>query len=335
MRILITRLSHIGDCVLTLPLAAALRAQVPDVWIGWAIEPAGHRLLGDQPGIDHFEVVPRGWLKRPRAIWELRQRLRGLHLDATLDPQSLLKSAALGWLSGAPRRVGMGGAYGRELSPWLNTMRVVPQRRHLVDRSLELLTGLGLQPVGPVPQLRPNPACVETMQRWLAERADDGRFVVLNPGASWPSKRWVLERYAEVARYCFDAWGLPTVVTWGGREEQGWAEAIVAAGGPGCHLAPATTLPELAALLSVARLFVGSDSGPMHMAAAVGCRCVALFGPTRPEESGPYGSDHSTVQAWYQAGSARARRSAPNLALQDVEVPTVCEAIDRQLRSGD
>ncbi len=331
MRILIVRLSHLGDCVLTLPLVESIRRQVPNAWIAWAIEPAGRRLLEAQPGIDHFEVVPRGWLRRPRALPALRRRLRDLQIDACLDPQSLLKSAGLAWLSGAPRRVGFGGRYGRELSPWLNNVRVVPQTRHLVDRSLELLAGLGLRPAGASPVLQTLPNCTQAMQRWLAEQAVGDTFIVINPGASWPSKRWVMDRFASVARQCGESWRLPVVVTWAGEEERQWADQIVAAGGPGARLAPPTTLPELAALLALARLFVGSDSGPMHIAAAVGCPCVALFGPTLPEESGPYGTGHRALQAWHQTGTARARRAAENLALRDISVSQVCAAIEQQL----
>src|SRR5207342_2418516 len=130
---------------------------------------------------------------------------------------------------------------------------------------------------------------------WLHDSGLERGFTVLNPGAGWDSKRWPLDRYAQVARYLTQRYELPSVVAWAGSREHEWAKQIVSGSGGQTMLAPAISLTELAALLRKTRLFIGSDTGPLHLAAAVGTPCVGLFGPTRPEVCGPYGSGHVSL----------------------------------------
>ncbi|MCY2990358.1 MAG: glycosyltransferase family 9 protein [Planctomycetota bacterium] len=331
-RILITRLSAIGDCILTMPLLCALRRRFPDALLAWATQPGPAKLLQGHECLDELIVVSRGWLKSPRMIWQLRRRLRALQFDITIDPQGLTKSAVLARLSGAPRRIGFAAPRGRELSVWLNNELQRPTRSHLVDCQLDLLQTLGATP-GDVRFAVPSePAACAAMASFLANAKFSGPFAVINPGAGWDSKLWPADRFAQVAAQLGQRFGLPAVVAWGGDRERGWA-AHIAAGAQGqAILAPPTTLPELAALLRKARLLVSSDSGPMHLAAAVGTPCVGLFGPTRPEDCGPYGPGHRTVQAYYQAGTSRQRRRASNDALRAISVDMVlaaCEHVKR------
>lgn len=142
---------------------------------------------------------------------------------------------------------------------------------------------------------------------------------------------WPTESYARVVRQLDAEAGLPSVVIWAGSREREWAEAIVAQSSGGAVLAPATTLRELAALLRRACLYVGSDTGPTHLAAAVGTPCVALFGTTRPEVSGPYGSAHRCLQEYYQQGSSRERRRAANDAMRAIAWERVFEACQQVL----
>jgi heptosyltransferase I len=343
---LVTRLSHIGDCVLTLPLIAALRRHWPTCRITWAMESPSPKLLGQHPEIDQVVTIPKGYLKRPRQVWQLRQQLRAAKIDVAIDPQSLTKSSMLGWLSGADQRWGFGGRYGRELSPWLNNRLFVPAAScsHLADRSLALVQDM-IQRLSTSPSLAPTrrsgnagPAAIghfpehlpippETA-RWLAEAQDRGevpqRYVVLNPGASWPSKRWQNERWAEVARQlASDGW--PVVVTWAGAEEQIWAEQIAADAGMGVEMAPPTTLLQLAALCRGGQCFIGCDTGPMHIAAAVGTPCVVLFGPTLPQNSGPYGAGHVCLQAWHQTIPPGQKQRVENLAMRDITAQQVID----------
>jgi ADP-heptose:LPS heptosyltransferase len=159
-------------------------------------------------------------------------------------------------------------------------------------------------------------------------------FAVLNPGAGWDSRLWPADRYGEVAKHLAQRHGLRSVVTWAGPRELAWARAIVAAAAGHALLAPPASLPELAALLREAVLFVGSDTGPLHLAAALGTRCVALHGPTRPENSGAYGEGHAAVQELHQTGSNPRRRRAGNHAMRAISVPRVCDACDEVLGEG-
>lgn len=329
-RILISRLSHIGDAILTLPLLCQLKRTFPNCQIAWAAEGAASKLLRLHPLVDRLIAVPQGWLKRPSAWRALRRELREFAPDVAFDPQGLLKSAALARLSSAPVRIGFSGRFGREGSTWLNNRLVEPRTTHLVDRTLELLRGIELAPGEVEFQL---PACRESIgriQHWLQEQKLE-RFLLLNPGAGWPSKQWPAERFGFVARDALVAQGIPSVVVWAGEAERLMAEQAVAASENAARLAPATSLPELAALASLATLFVGGDTGPMHIAAAMGCRCVGLYGPTRPEDSGAYGLQHVAIQKWYQAGTSRERRRAPNTAMSDIQVRDVLSGIEMAL----
>ncbi len=347
------------------------------------MESPTHKLLGHHPHIDNILQVPHGYLKSPAKIWALRSQLRSLKIDVSIDPQSLTKSSALGWLSGAPTRIGLAGTYGKELSRIFNNTFLQPGNgvTHLVDRTLSLLPAIvrhSKQAASSIVdpdqsfqhpfhstaitaetsdhQESTNPAQTgvapdtrrfakfqlpvpKADQIWLAQTLSDlqigQRYVVLNPGASWPSKRWEHERFAEVARTLFQNTSTPTIVTWAGGEEKGWAEQIVQQAGQGVLLAPATSLTQFCALASQAKLFLGCDTGPMHMAAALGTPCVVLFGPTLSQDSGPYGLQHIAIQAWHQSGTARYRRSAENLAMQDIQTQTVVKACLTALDSQD
>jgi ADP-heptose:LPS heptosyltransferase len=195
---------------------------------------------------------------------------------------------------------------------------------HLAPSTAAGNTGSRL--VGHFPEHLPIPPETAT---WLAEAQDRGevpqRYVVLNPGASWPSKRWENERWAEVARQLArDGW--PVVVTWAGAEEQTWAQQIAGEAGAGAQVAPPTTLLQLAALCRGGQCFIGCDTGPMHIAAAVGTPCVVLFGPTLPQNSGPYGAGHVCLQAWHQTVPPGQKQRVENLAMQDITAQEVIDA---------
>ena len=151
-RILIVRLSAIGDVIHGMPIACALRERFPRAYLGWVVEERAAELLQGHEALDELIVLPRGWLRRPRLVWQLRRRLRAARFDLVLEAQGLTKAAVAAWLSGAKRRIGFGGQWGRELSPWLNTELVDASDRHAVLRNLALLEPLGIRdPGGPLP----------------------------------------------------------------------------------------------------------------------------------------------------------------------------------------
>ncbi len=331
-RILISRLSHIGDCIETLPVASALRAHFPRAMIAWAVEPPTDQLLRGHAAIDELLVVPRGWLKSPAKILRLRRQLRSLRIEVAIDPQSLTKSALVSWLSGAPLRIGLAPKLGREFAPILNNHRVATTKPHVVDRSLQLLGPLGI--FEPAVEFA-LPRCVSAKQKvanFVTHSHLGCGFAVINPGAGWKSRLWAASRFGAVAKHLAHRHRLATVVTWAGPDERRWADQITAHSGGNALVAPKTSLVELAALLEASRLFVGCDTGPMHMAVAVGTDCVVLHGTTLPEISGPYGPGHETVQAYYQQGTSRQRRSAANDAMLAITVEQVWAACDRLLK---
>ena len=333
--ILITRLSHIGDCVLTLPMLDRVKQIYPASKIVWAVESPTQQLLSLVPEIDHIVKVPKSWMSNWRHWRDLRKELLNHKIDIAIDPQGITKSAALAWISGAKKRVGLQGRWGRELSTWLNNKLKETKSLHIVDRSVELVNAMASADQNEFQQefdfkLPVCPDSQTKINQWLAETRNGGfeteSFVLINPGGSWASKRWEVDRFGELAAEIKNQFGLPSVIVWAGDEEQRMASQIVVGSNGSAVMACPTTLRELAALAERASFFVGSDTGPMHIAAAVGTPCVGLYGTTRPEESGAYGDQHQAVQKWYQAGSCRQRRSAANDAMRDITVADVIEA---------
>lgn len=304
-RILVVRLSAIGDCVHAAPTVEAIRRQVPDAFIGWVVHPGGHALIQDLGAVDRFHRFPRGaggWAAM-RALWRLRAELRAERYDIVLDLQGLTKSGLVARVSGAPRRIGFDGVESRELNRFFMTERRMASGRHVVDRNLSLLAALGLEVPGraewnfPAVELQGSPIGAE-LERLGGERS----LVVISPGTTWPTKFWPISMYAELGRRLADA-ECDVVVAWAGPAESAMADEI-AATGPRVHKAPPTSLLELRGLLQRSQLLVANDSGPMHIAVAVGTPTLALFGPTDPERNGPYGMEDPdrAVQALTLAG---------------------------------
>lgn len=330
-RILIVRLSAIGDVLHGLPVLNALRDALPRAFIAWVVEGAASQLLRDHKALDELVAVPRKWLKSPRVVLDLRRRLRALRFDAALDLQGLTKSAVAARLSGARRRIGFDGRDGRELSRWLNNERVRAERTHVVDRNLELLAPLGI--TDPIARfdLDDAPSDVQRAGEILAAEKLADRFAVINPGAGWPSKLWPAERYAAVARYLGTRHAVRSLVVWAGDQERGWAEQIVAGSAGFAQLAPPTSLRELAAVVRRAAIFVGSDTGPLHLAVAVGTPSVGLFGPMPAERNGPYGPRHVAVQKVCLQGTSREKRTAGPESMEAIAVEDACAACEQIL----
>ncbi len=330
-RILIVRLSAIGDVIQGLPVLCALRDRFPRAMLAWVVEETAAELLRGHEALDQLIELPRKWLGSARTVGDVRRRLRALKADTAIDVQGLTKSAVAAWLSGARRRIGFGGRDGRELSKWFYTERVRATSQHRIDSYLELLRPLGIESPEvrfEIPERRPDRVAVKEMVR---QAGCQGGFCVVNPGAGWPSKRWPPGRYAAVARHLGEQWGLPSMVIWAGDDGRSWAEQIVADSEGHARLAPAMSLIRLAALCRRARLYLGSDSGPLHLAAAVGTPCVGLYGPWPADRHGPYGAGHVTVQKMVCRGSTRRRRHASSKFMKAIEVESVSEACDRIL----
>jgi heptosyltransferase-1 len=335
-RILIVRLSAIGDVIHGVPVLCALRAALPGAFLAWVVEGRAGDLLEGHPALDELVRVPRGWLKSPREVWRLRRRLHGLRFDTAIDLQCLTKSAIAAWLSGAPRRIGKGGEDGRELSRWIHNELVPCAGSHVIEHYLDLLQPLGIAS----PQVRfelPESERDARMATELLARCglQAGCFALMNPGAGWPSKIWPAERYGELAQRLSVKHCVKTLAVWGVPSELPLAEAIVAASAGTAVLAPPTSMTELAALCRRAAIFVGSDTGPMHLAVAVGTPTISLHGPSKAEWCGAYGPCNIRLQVRYEEGSAFERRQADAAAMRAIGVEMVAEACDRLLGQRD
>ena len=330
-RILISRLSAIGDAILTLPVACALRDAYPNAYIAWVVEKKAASMVRGHAAIDAVIELQRGWFSSPRGIVAARRQLRALQIETALDCQGNTKSALACWLSGARRRIGYAGWHGGELSRLLNNLLIPVEKPHLTDRSLGLLHPLGIDE----PAVRwdlPLPAAARTWATSWRSTLADRRIAVINPGGSWNSKLWEMDRFAEVASYLYDVYQMRSVVVWGGAVEQQMAVEICEASGGAAIQAPETDLPHLAALIGTADLYISGDTGPLHMAVAVGTPAIGLYGTTRPADSGPYGAPHIALQRAYHDGSRRTRRGADNTAVRQITVADVCQAADRLQR---
>jgi len=301
MKVLIIKLSSLGDVVHTLPALASLRKGLKgaNVRIDWLVEEAASGILLGHPLIDEVIVVKRGWLRNFHANAGAARALSARRYDLVLDFQGLLKSAVWVFFSKGARRLGFENY--RELSHLALSEKLpaYDPERHAVERYMDLAVYAGGE------------ACERlfplTRDRAAAERVNDalcraglsagGPFFVMAPCARWSTKLWGEERFASLGEKVAASTGLGVVLV-GDRSDAAALERIRSAiGGAAVSLAGETGLKELAELMRMARFAVTVDSGPMHVAAAVGTRVVALFGPTAPNRTGPYGSGHVVLRS--------------------------------------
>ena len=348
MRLLIVRLSALGDVVHALPLAAALRRAFPDGVIDWVVDERSAELLGLVPVLDRVVVLRTRSRPAVRALAECRRSLRRRRYDVALDAQGLGKSAIVARISGATRVVGFTTPFLRERwARWFYTERADPGRpRHVVERNLGLLAALGVGSGGWSFPLAAPPSDVPARTRArLGIGAGSGRFALLNPNAAWASKSWPAERFGAVASWLRRAHRIPSAVLWGPGEEER-AEAVAAASDGAAEVAPPSGLRDLVALARAAAVMVSGDTGPLHVAAAVGTPVVGLYGPSDPARNGPWSPDDVVVSRFaacrcrpahdHRAATAgrmvRACRSAAR-CLDDISIDDVTSAIDRRLKS--
>jgi lipopolysaccharide heptosyltransferase I len=300
-RILILRTSALGDVVHCLPVLAALRRHLPAARLGWVVEEAMAPLLAGHPDLDLVLTVRlRPWRRRPLGggtpgeVVRFLRRLRGFGADTALDLMGNHKAGILARLSGARRRIGPARPWRREpeSAVWIDEPVPLPDdAHHAVDRALAVAAALGLPRHEPADfggaKLFAGGEPPGTAAR--LERAGlDGRpFALLHPAAGWRNKEYPPERWGEVARRLAQESGLLTLVTAGpGEDDRGAAVAAAADGA--ARVTAGTDLPTLAALIRRAALVLGGDTGPLHLARALGAPVLAVHGPTDPARHGPY-----------------------------------------------
>jgi heptosyltransferase-1 len=353
-RLLIVRLSAMGDAIHTLPAVHALREALPQARIGWLIEERWAELLcapGSprrgvrsllRPLVDEVHTVDlKAWRKSPFSIstWQraatVWNDVRDAHYDVVVDLQGAMRSALLARWSGA--RVVYGAAEPREspASLWY-TRKVVARGRHVIEQNVSVADALvehrrETSPPDISRDFPHDPPAEARIEQRLAELGI-GDFAILNPGAGWGAKRWPAERYGEVARELADR-GIGAILNYGPGEEE-LARAAEAAGGRTARAMSCTimrsSITELIALTRRARLFIGGDTGPLHLAAALRVPVVGIYGPTDPVRNGPYGT-RSVVLRSAESVTSHARRPAADEGLLGIGSEAVVAAANTLL----
>lgn len=353
MKILIVKLSAIGDVIHTLPALTALRRHYPNAQIDWLVESAAADLVQDHAALNRV-LIWRRWefvrlLKTGRIssavglFLRLLLQLRDTRYDLILDFQALLKSSLWISLARGRRKVGFGpGMEHSEKSHLFLNERIpaVSMEIHALDRGLVLLKALGL-PDRPVRYDLPVAVEDEKAAHHLLTSKGlrpEEPFVAINPAAKWPTKLWAPERFRELAERLLKE-NFRVVFT-GSREDQALMDDI--AGGFGASVVRMdgqTTLRVLAAIYRSANVVVSTDTGPMHLAAAVGTPVVALFGPTAPWRTGPYGQGHRVLRAGVSCSpcfsrSCKAKGVEPMACMNGITVEQAMDGVRSLFEQG-
>jgi heptosyltransferase-1 len=362
-RLLVVRLGAMGDILHALPAMTALRQTHPAWHIGWVVEPrwqallkagtegtreqgnekAGNRDQGSGTSESHGSAMPlvdrlhfaasRAWKRHPLSgktlsqIKELRHELRAAEYDAVLDLQGAIRSAVIGSMTGCVRRIGE--ARPREWpAHWFFTERIATHGAHVIEQDVELASAVAGDPLMAVDPLLPvDPAAESWCGDWLAQHvvpAGAGSLAFITPGAGWGAKRWPPERYAAVAKGLKDR-GMQVLVNAAPGEES--LAAPIAASGA---VPVTTTLPQLIALTRRVALCVGGDTGPLHLASALGRPVVGIYGPTDPSRNGPYGTRARVLRS-PDSRRDHSRRDAPEPGLLTIAPEDVLRAADELL----
>ncbi len=335
-----------GDVIHALPAVAALRAAHPEATVGWAIEERWVELLsarkadGAQPRpynvVDTIHTVnTRAWRKAPfsgetrkEALAALKS-IREAQYDVAIDFQGAWKSGLLAQLSGASTRLGFRKT--RESGATLfYTKKILTTRTHVIEQNLELAAAAGAQRVPESAQLLPIDATAEKWADNVLRQQAIERFAIINPGAGWGAKCWPTESYAAVSRGLREL-GLRSVINFGPAEES-LANAVVGAS-DGAAVAVPCSISELIAITRRASLFVGGDTGPMHLAAALRVPVAGIFGPTDPARNGPFGT-RAVVLRRAESVTNHSRRAAPDEAMLSITSDEVLSAARELLQNS-
>jgi lipopolysaccharide heptosyltransferase I len=327
-RLLIVRLGSLGDLVHTLPSVAAIRRTHPGAEIDWLVDAVHREFLSLVPVLSSVVALdaptPAGWLK-------VLGRLRARGYDAALDFQGLLKSAALTRFSGAARPIGFDRRSLREpaAAPFYRERVAIEPGIHVIQKNLKLAAAVGSSADSvDFPIANTVSRAAEMMQA-----AAPAGFVLINPGAAWPNKRWPADRFGRLARWVADQHGVRSVVVWGPAERE-LANDVVRHSSGAATAAPPTRLADLVALARAARLMVSGDTGPTHIAAAVGTPIVALFGPTDADRNGPWRAEDVSLSRYTDCEchyERRCRRGAARWCLGTISEIDVQRAVEARL----
>ena len=302
MKILILKPSSLGDVIHALPVLRLLKLHFPQSEIHWWLESSLMPLLMDDPdltGVIPFErkrwSAPANWMEAGRSVRAMRRE----RFDVAIDLQGLFRSGLFTWLANAGTSIGLdnareGAREGARLF-YDRLAPTAPDGTHAVDRYLAVLPMLGVPVHKQFCWLPEHPRFAALVrQKW---NVDSARWVAMLPGARWDNKRWPVEYFAEVARRLLAETPELKIAVLGGKADCALGHAIAAANPARCvDLTGQTDLREMIEWVRLCELMITNDSGPMHVAAALGKPVVAMFGPTNPDGTGPYGQRQNVLQ---------------------------------------
>jgi heptosyltransferase-1 len=328
-RFLAVRLTALGDILHTLPAVAALRAAHRQARIDWVVERKWAPVLEGSPAID--EVIPFD----RRSLWgaaECVGRLRRNSYTCAIDFQGLYKSSVLAALSGAPRRIGFDRKWAREPgAAMLYSERVAPVGRHVAELNYSLAEAAGAaRPPAPDYPLRVPAGGAASVRARLMDRGI-GPYIVVGPAGSWGAKCWPPERFGEFCRE-FEQRSALRVVIIHGPGEKSIAEQVCRAASPARPEILPTTIEELMGLLAHAKCLLAADSGPLHLAAALGTPVVGLYGPTDPARNGPFFPGAIVLTQARPEEISYKRRDTFSPAMLRITVEQVLHAVETSLR---
>lgn len=339
MHFLVVKLSAIGDVVHTLPAIAALRNAYPESRITWIAEKAAANILLGNKTIDELIVIDtKKWRKnfwQPKIWKEVIQtirKVRNIPIDIAFDFQGLLKSGLITILSGSKKRLGFSDNGLREKASrlFLSDQINIDDKVHIIEKNLELVRSLGIEaktyefPFG----LSENE---ESYIDGLLAKYKLKEFAIINPGGGWPTKIWSPKRFGELSDWLWENYQLASLVTFGPGEEA-LADAVVSSASLGKVYKATTNLKQFITLAKRATIFIGGDTGPLHLAAAAGTPIVGIYGPTLATRNGPFNAKDITIGLDLSCRIECHRRKCPTKnECMDISVEMVANGIEKRL----
>lgn len=337
--ILIIKPSSLGDIVLALPALSALRRNFPDARISWLVRPEFAPLLKNHPHLTDVilfdrRVLGRAWFQPGTfaSLLSLIRQLRSRRFDTVIDLQGLFRTASLAWLSGCKKRFGMSDA--REFAHLFYTHKVAQNQDcvHLVDYYLKIIRAVGASDVTVQFVLPVDSAAVDSVKRILTiYNINPDNYIVFIPSSTHTDKCWPVERFAALANRISSQFGL-SVVAAGTESEKGLTEKLKSiAGVPIANFAGLTSLSELTALLKNAKLVVSNDTGPGHIAAALGTPLVLIFGRSNPARVAPYGRSRCVVAIEPDSRGLKRNSTDPKHDIKAISIDEVYRKVCEQI----
>jgi heptosyltransferase I len=342
--LLVVRLGAMGDVIHTIPAVVAFRQSFPNASIGWIVEERWAELLCSpsiarsgprspgRPLVDHLHVTRianwRGAMLNPRTWGQIAvslSQLRGIRYDVAVDFQGAIRSALVAALSKAPITYGFAQPREEPASMFYSRKAYVTTGNHIIEQNLtlaSLITG----PLSTLPEPE-FPQAADTDERVAHRLREKGlvEYAILNPGAGWGAKQWAPERYGEVAKQLASHAGLRSLINFGPGEEA--IAGVAESASNGAAVALSFTLTELIAATRRATIFIGGDTGPMHLAAALRIPVVGIFGPTNPMRNGPFGTRSAVLRSPASSTSHSRRKRVDQAMLSITAADTVSAAL--------